>query len=268
MNEPTWGFSQETPAAGMLYTTESCAARAALAQWLRQQHATDEALTLAWGLPITFTDVERGRWAPRRRLNEAAKAELSTFSTQMVDRLFRTLGDACRQVDPNHLNLGARYHTVPPRWALDGMKSFDVLSVNVYQKHVPDEMLRKASEAIGRPVLVGEWHFGALDAGLPASGIGRVLTQEDRGKAFRCYEEDAAAKPWCVGVHYFTLYDQSALGRFDGENYNIGFLDVCNRPYEPLARAARATHERLYRVVNGDEPPYADAPQYLPILFY
>ena len=41
-----------------------------------------------------------------------------------------------------------------------------------------------------------------------------------------------------MGVHYFTLYDESALGRFDGENWNIGFLDVCNRPYEPLAAAA------------------------------
>jgi len=117
------------------------------------------------------------------------------------------------------------------------------------------------------PVMVGEWHFGALDAGLPASGIGHVRSQEDRGKAFRIYTEDAAVKPWCVGVHYFTLYDQSALGRFDGENYNIGFLDVCNREYQPLARAARASHERLYQLAQGKAEPYADAPAYLPKLF-
>jgi hypothetical protein len=81
------------------------------------------------------------------------------------------------------------------------------------------------------------------------------------------YVEDAAAKPWCVGVHYFILYDQSALGRFDGENYNIGFLDVCNQPHEELCTAARASHERMYPVAAGSESPYAEAPEYLPMLF-
>jgi len=80
-------------------------------------------------------------------------------------------------------------------------------------------------------------------------------------------QEDAAAKPWCVGVHYFTLYDQSALGRFDGENYNIGFVDTCHRPYEPLVEAARESHERLYRLASGEAEPFADAPEYLPKLF-
>jgi hypothetical protein len=81
------------------------------------------------------------------------------------------------------------------------------------------------------------------------------------------YLEDAAAQPWCVGAHYFIMYDQSALGRFDGEAYNIGFLDVCNRPYEPLCAAARASHERLYDVASGKVAPYADAPEYLLKLF-
>ncbi len=118
--------------------------------------------------------------------------------------------------------------------------------------------LAPLSERLGMPILIGEWHFGALDVGLPASGIGRVPNQEERGKAFRVYVETAAAEPWCVGVHYFTLYDQSALGRFDGENCNIGFLDVCNRPYEPLVRSARVTHDRLYEVAAGRLSPYAN----------
>jgi hypothetical protein len=70
-----------------------------------------------------------------------------------------------------------------------------------------------------------------------------------------------------VGVHYFILYDQSALGRFDGECYNIGLYDVCNRPYEPLCDAARASHERLYDIATGAVPPFSNAPEYLPKLF-
>ena len=31
--------------------------------------------------------------------------------------------------------------------------------------------------------------------------------------------------------------------------------------------AARASHARMYRVALGEEPPFADAPKYLPLLF-
>ena len=160
-----------------------------------------------------------------------------------------------------------RYYTVPPRWALAGMRYFDVFSMNCYRKRLPAQEMSQISEKLGKPILIGEWHFGALDAGLPASGIGHVTDQTGRGKAFRLYLEEAAAKPWCVGVHYFNIYDQSAIGRFDGENYNIGFLDVCNRPYEPLAQAARLSHERLYEIADGKLKPFDDEPEYLPLLF-
>ena len=57
------------------------------------------------------------------------------------------------------------------------------------------------------------------------------------------------------------------MGRFDGENWNIGFMDICHRPYAPLADAARRSHERLYAVASGQTAPFDDAPEYLPKLF-
>jgi len=265
MNEPTWGFASESPAAAMLYTAPECESRKALAQRLKERYGSDEALAAAWGMDVTFAGVAQGHW--RVPLTDAARRDLDAFSSVMVERFFRVLSEACRAVDPNHLNLGVRYYTVPPKWAMAGMRHFDVFSLNCYRERIPHEAVQVIARELGMPVMIGEWHFGALDVGLPASGIGRVRTQADRGRAFRIYVEDAAADPHCVGVHYFTLYDQSALGRFDGENYNIGFLDVCNRPYEPLAAAARRSHERLYDVAAGTAPPYDDAPEYLPKLF-
>ncbi len=265
MNEPTWGFSQETPAAGMLYNTETCACRQVLAAWLRERYPTDADLSTAWGMGASLAAVAEGVW--RAPLTEAAQADLAAFSGIMAEKLFSGLSAACRAVDPNHLNLGVRYYTVPPRWALDAMHAFDVFSMNCYREQVPAQDVAELAARLDRPVLIGEWHFGALDVGLPGSGIQHVRDQVDRGRAFRLYAESAAALPGCVGVHYFTLYDQSALGRFDGECYNIGFLDVCHRPYEPLAAAARATHERLYEVALGETQPYDEAPEYLPPLF-
>jgi hypothetical protein len=266
MNEPTWGFAHESIAAGMLFNTDACACRDALAAHLKSRYADDGVLSSAWKMPdATFARIARGRW--RGVLSEPAVADLKSFSTVMVDKLFTLMTDACRKVDSHHLNLGARYYTVPPDWALAGMKRFDVFSMNCYADHVPAKDLAKITAVTQRPVLIGEWHFGALDVGLPASGIGRVPDQAARGQAFRFYLEQAAAIPECVGVHYFILNDQSALGRFDGECYNIGFVDVCNRPYEPLAEAARKSHERLYDVASGKVAPFADAPKYLPKLF-
>jgi hypothetical protein len=265
MNEPTWGFAGETPAAGMLFNTPSCHTRTALSQFLHERYGSDTGLSSAWGLRATLRQIAEGEW--QQALTPQAGADLADFSAIMVNRFFSGLSNACKAVDRHHLNLGIRYYTVPPAWALDGMRHFDVFSMNCYRPQLPAEDMAYISELLNQPILIGEWHFGSLDAGLPASGIGHVPTQADRGKAYRLYLEDAAAKPWCVGAHYFILYDQSALGRFDGENYNIGFLDVCNRPYEPLASAARLSHERLYPVALGKVKPYDEAPEYLPMLF-
>ena len=57
------------------------------------------------------------------------------------------------------------------------------------------------------------------------------------------------------------------IGRFDGENYNIGFYDVCNRPDEELADAARSSHEQIYEIASGGTKPFDHPPEYLPLLF-
>jgi hypothetical protein len=46
----------------------------------------------------------------------------------------------------------------------------------------------------------------------------------------------------------------------DGENYNIGFVDVTDRPYAELVEAAKATHKRLLDVHSGKALPFAQHP--------
>ena len=265
MNEPQWGFSRELPAAGMLYVTPECHTRAALAAWLRNKYADDQALAAAWKLETSFAKVTSGAWTGV--LTPEANTDLKAFSVVMATRYFKAISEACRRVDPNHLNLGMRWAGVPPEWAVEGMKSFDVFSMNCYRERVPRDVTDKVEAMLGMPVIIGEWHFGALDVGLPASGIGHLKNQAERAKAYRVYIEDAAANPNCVGAHWFTLYDESALGRFDGENYNIGFLDVCNRPYAELSAAATTSHERLYEVAAGRRKPFDVPLKYLPKLY-
>jgi len=251
MNEPTWGFSSEVPAAGMLFNTETCATRDELARRLGAKYPAGSLAKGSWHDPV-----------PPDLL-----ADLREFSSQMVERYFQVLSAACKKVDSKHLNLGMRWAGLPPDWAAKGMKSFDVFSLNCYQDKLPLERAKAINGMLNMPVVVGEWHFGALDVGLPASGIGHLKNQEERAKAYRVYLEDCAADPYCVGAHWFTMYDESALGRYDGENYNIGFFDVCNRPYDEIGRAAIASHERMYEVAADKVEPFTAKLEYLPKLF-
>ncbi len=260
MNEPTWGFAAMSPAEGMLRNYPAGPGRTALADWLLARHGGDEATAAAWNLPVSRLRLLSGLWDSP--LTEPARQDLVAFSAIMVDRLFGALSAACRAVDPNHLNLGARYYTIPPIWMAAAMRHFDVFSINGYKDRFPAAEMDALYELVRSPIMIGEWHFGALDVGLPGNCLRGVASQRDRGKAFRVYAEGALAHPACVGAHWFTLYDESPMGRFDGENWNTGFLDVCHQPYKPLAAAARRTHERLYAVAAGSVRPYASTVAY------
>jgi hypothetical protein len=255
MNEPKWGFASQTPAEGMLLNAEPGPARRALAAYLQDHYTDNGALARAWGIDATFASIADG--PPWREIPEAARSDLAAFSTRMAVKFFSDLSAACRKVDPDHLNLGVRYYILPPDWLAPAMECLDVFSMNCYAEHIPSEGLAEFNREVDLPVLIGEWHFGALDAGLPMAGICRVANQAERGKAYRSYLEDAASFPWCVGAHYFQLYDQPWLGRFDGENWNIGIIDTCHRVYPEFAASARASHEVIYDVAAGRRSPFA-----------
>ena len=269
-NEPAWHFDDASPAEAMLAQSPPGAARRALARWLRERHINDDALSAAWQMPATFAQIESGQW--QGGFTAAARHDLTQFSAVMIERLCQAMSAACRAVDPNHLNLGLRWWTFPPVWALQGMGSFDVVSFDCYKprmhishfginQHEPG--IESLAASLGRPFLVGEWHFGALGAGLPSAGLYRARDQRHRGRAFRNYLEHAAAEPWCVGAHWFNLYDRTAAYcAMSNENYNIGFMDICNREHAQLTRAAQASHERLYDVAAGRVPPYDEPPEF------
>jgi hypothetical protein len=61
--------------------------------------------------------------------------------------------------------------------------------------------------------------------------------------------------PELVGTHYFQWADQPSTGRFDGENYNIGLVDVTDRPYAPMVAAMKETHRRVQDVHAGRLAP-------------
>ena len=124
-------------------------------------------------------------------------------------------------------------------------RSFDVYSMNSYAYEVDREVLEKVYEITGRPIIIGEFHFGVPANGL-AAGLVQVNSEAERGVAYRYYVEQAAAFPALIGTSWFQWIDQPATGRMDGENYNIGLLDVTDRPYKDFLSSVVTTHKNLY----------------------
>jgi len=178
------------------------------------------------------------------------------FVYKCFERFVEVINAAVRRHDPNHLNLGLRFGGhAPPNEMLQTSRSFDVYSMNSYRFSLDSEVIEQIYEVTGLPIVIGEFHFGVPANGL-AAGLVQVSSQEQRGVAYRYYVEQAAALPALIGTSWFQWVDQSVTGRMDGENYNIGLVDVTDRPYGEMVAAMKATHKRLYEVHSGAVPPF------------
>ena len=183
-----------------------------------------------------------------------SQARRKEFVFTAFQRYVETINAAVRRYTPNHLNLGIRFGGEPSETVLKAARGFDVFSVNIYSYGPDRAKLDRLYALVQRPIMIGEFHIGAPERGL-APGLVQAANQEERGAAYRYYVEQCAAHPAMVGTHWFQWLDQPATGRNDGENYNIGFVDVTDQPYAELVAAAKLTHDRLLDIHRGNTPP-------------
>jgi hypothetical protein len=176
------------------------------------------------------------------------------FVYETYARFIATVNAAVKKHDPNHLNLGLRFGGSAADEIILASKGFDVFSFNNYGYTVNPNTITRIYDLTGLPMIIGEFHFGVPERGL-APGLAQTVNQEERGVAYRYYVENAAANPAIIGTHWFQWIDQPPTGRNDGENYNIGFVDVTDRPYVELVSAAKETFKRLFEVHSGREAP-------------
>ncbi len=251
-NEPEWAFVQNLLIAEKVLENEvDTMCKQKFIEHLKEKYGEIGALNVAWKQNYaTFDDLRRPQLLVAG-FSEAAKNDVENFSRRMIRRYVSIPSMACKAVDPDHMNLGMRYSMLTDPILLEGSEFFDVFSLNGYQES-PYEEVQKAGELTGKPVIIGEFHFGAIDVGLSAAGICSVSSQKDRGLAYRYYYEQGMKSPYFVGAHYFILSDQPVMGRFDGENTQIGLVDVCNKPYEDFVALVRQTNCNVYAMASGD----------------
>ncbi len=185
---------------------------------------------------------------------ELAKGDTAAARKALVHAAFarylEIVNAAVKRHDPDHLNLGIRFGGAWPDDLIALARGFDVYSVNEYRWAPRKDLIDRVNAITKLPVLIGEFHFGAPGHGM-APGLAQVMNQTERGVAYSYYVEHAAAHPAIVGTHWYQWIDQPVTGRRDGENYNVGWIDVTDRPYPELVAAAKATHAKLDDIHSG-----------------
>jgi hypothetical protein len=265
-NEPHWAFGAHDIAYEMFATAQPSESKKQFALWLSNEYHGIEAFNNAWNLELdNFNAI--GEQVFEEYPSEKAKEDFWKFSEILVKKYVDVPCDEVEKVDPDHLNLGMRYAWISSDLLYKAGDRFDVFSINGYGNPGPPETAEIARIS-GKPVMIGEFHFGATDRGLPANGIQGALTQEERGIAYRYYVEQGLARPELIGIHYFQWLDQPVFGRFDGENYNIGFMDICNQPYKELVKAAIESHSVIYEVASGTVLPFNETLERIPSIHY
>jgi hypothetical protein len=201
--------------------------------------------------PATGINRELKKWlAEKGDTPETRRA----FAFQAFERYLTVIIAAVKKHDPNHLNLGIRFGGSPPPEVIRFGRLFDVYSHNIYQPTPDPARIQRYYDLTGRPILIGEFHNGTPGRGM-APGLVQAASEAEKGFLYRCYVENAAANPAIVGTHWFQFIDQPNTGRTDGENYNIGMVDVTDRPYPDMVAAMKLAHQNVLAVRLGKQPP-------------
>jgi hypothetical protein len=224
-------------------------AKKAFAADLQAKYPDIAQLNTAWGTSYVSWDAFLSSTAAPKL--EKARTDLTAFYSHIAEEYFRTVKDALREVAPNQLYLGCRFSLIAenPVASAAAAKYCDVVSYNVYQRTVDDFKYDGGADV---PLLVGEFHFGALDRGLFHPGTIQTDNQADRAAAFSRFVTSALKNPQYVGCHWFEYNDEAVTGRvWDGENYQIGFVDVADTPYAEIVQASRDVTSNMYAVRSG-----------------
>ncbi|MFN8019072.1 MAG: hypothetical protein U0P45_13250 [Acidimicrobiales bacterium] len=249
-----------------------------LVAWLRQRYHNDFAAFAAQFQTDASSWDELLEATTEKSRSAAAQATKDAWVGEMAGRFFAVTDAALKAADPNHLNLGARFiaQLMTPAVVKAAGRHTDVVSINWYEATDATEegvaglgpsfvgtadTLADAEALAGKPLLISEFGWRAKDSGLPNSFPPFqvvVDTQADRASRYRNFAECLANTGYVVGAHWFEMTDEPAIGRFDGEDDNWGFVKETDEPWPEVTAAAAEVHDIAY--APATDPSWTPGP--------
>jgi parallel beta-helix repeat protein len=181
----------------------------------------------------------------RPYLLKKAEKDIKDFSRLVAETYFNITNNALHAADPNHLNLGVRFHQygVPVEVLEECGKYVDVISVNYYRPSndlislkygcVPlDHWMRKYYEITHKPLMNQEGRFAIdllnNDGSWPSDSkiFARTFAdvQKNRVVLYKLYASNCQNSPYMVGQGFFFTYR-------DPIDAGYGLVNLWDEPY-------------------------------------
>ena len=245
-NEIAWGHPTNM-AEVILKCPADQAAKKHFLSVLMAKYGTVNALNKAWGTKFaSWNALAENRDAIKT--NDNNMEDFLALSRGVIHKYYSNIRDAFDRLAPGVLYMGCRFAGYTPDLVSIGAEYCDVISYNVYDFTLDKIRL---PEGVDKPIMIGEFHFGALDRGMFHCSQVEVESQEKRGEAYIRYVESALKHHNVIGVHWHQFSDQATTARFCGENLQVGFTDVCDTPYPETVKAIRNIGYRMYEFRNS-----------------
>jgi hypothetical protein len=239
-NELAWG-DEVSLAMAALTSPAGQPAKKEFIERLKKKYTAVEALNAAWGSSYgSWENLAEAKTLPDKT---KAQADMKAFYTVIAERYFETIRQELKAAAPNQIYFGCRFAWGNESAIRAAAKYCDVISFNQYEYSVADFRL---PEGVDKAVIIGEFHFGALDRGMFHTGLKETRNQNDRAQKYKEYVLGALRNPAIVGTHWFQYRDQATTGRGDGENYQIGLVDICDTPYPEPNSAVQEVGQLMY----------------------
>jgi hypothetical protein len=187
---------------------------------------------------------------------------VNRFTFLCAERYYQLMHDGLRAADPEALIFSDRLPIYYSQDAVRAMAPYvDIIAVN-YDLDGPDSWLAHyffegLAALTGKPVLISEFFCAAMENRSGNKNTGHLLkvaTQTERAKVVQQALKNFACFPHIVGTHWFQYYDEPQGGRSDGEDYNMGLVDIYDQPYEELVASCARTNSTLPHVHAHAEP--------------
>lgn len=245
-NELHWlNDSRELVATILSYEQESTEVKKVFQGWLKEKYTTVAALNKAWKMQLIAWD-DLLKATDKSMFTKAARSDCSALITLFAETFFKMVKDELNDYSGGLLYLGCRFHAGSNDVLNAAAKYADVISTNVYwyRPHLG------RYDSLGKPVLITEFHFANIAGNNLGSGLRSAQNAVQQGRLFGAYISAAVEHPKVIGAHWFQWRDQNAAGRYDGENYDVGFFDVADIPNQDLIRAVEKTGRSLYNSIK------------------
>ena len=211
----------------------------------------------------TFMYVMNGN-DPNVSLSDVTDELRELYRAMVWDRYFEVTTTAVREVDPNHMVLGARL--VGGTYTVETIMRAcaywcDVITANVYNQWTPSsDWIADVERWTDAPFMVTEWYAKGMDVANEQTGLTNksgagftVRTQKDRGLFYQNYALKLMEAKNCVGFDWFKYLDNDPTdlsADLSNRDSNKGIYTIYHEEYTAVTDLMKVLNFNKYSLVQ------------------